>query len=117
MQCRVLTHTPRASSMVLSVSKIPFGTNSCSSYALCSPHNVQNLQFKDMSLLLANPIAFGGVIDALVAKYAKRDITAVVGIGSSSLLTFLSLCPPRRHAMSSRNHKDVMCAIGRYGVS
>lgn len=39
-----------------------------------------NLQFKDMSLLLANPTAFGGVIDALVAKYAKRDITAVVGI-------------------------------------
>lgn len=38
------------------------------------------LQFKDLSLLLANPKAFGGVIDALVAKYSKRNITAVVGI-------------------------------------
>lgn len=41
----------------------------------------QNLLFKDLSLLLANPKAYGGVIDALVAKYAKRDVTAVVGIG------------------------------------
>lgn len=39
-----------------------------------------NLLFKDLSLLLANPKAYGGVIDALVAKYAKRDVTAVVGI-------------------------------------
>jgi hypothetical protein len=43
----------------------------------------QNLLFKDLSLLLANPKAYGGVIDALVAKYAKRDVTAVVGIGAA----------------------------------
>ena len=43
---------------------------------------VQHLNFKDLSLLMANPKAFGGVIDALVSKYSKRDITAVAGIGA-----------------------------------
>ncbi|EKX49380.1 hypothetical protein GUITHDRAFT_104910 [Guillardia theta CCMP2712] len=38
------------------------------------------LFFKDLSLLLGNPAAFGSTIDALVHKYAGRGITAVVGI-------------------------------------
>ena len=58
----------------------------------------QGLQFKDLSLLLANPKAFGGVIDALVAKYSKRNITAVVGIG----LCCLPAAPPCAVTRSSR---------------
>jgi hypothetical protein len=49
---------------------------------------VQHLNFKDLSLLMSNPKAFGGVIDALVSKYSKRDITAVAGIGAPPFIHF-----------------------------
>ena len=68
---------------------LPHCTSHCDVgiFVLTRDSLAQGLQFKDMSMLLANPTAFRGVIDALAAKYSKRDITAVVGIGLSPNFT------------------------------
>ena len=76
---------------------LPHCTSHCDVgiFVLTRDSLAQGLQFKDMSMLLANPTAFRGVIDALAAKYSKRDITAVVGIGLSPNFTLhLLSCAP-----------------------
>ena len=50
------------------------------------------LFFKDLSLLLGNPAAFGSTIDAIVHKYARRGITgALLLLPSSSFPLLISL--------------------------